>query len=70
MPLSDCFASIPVIARRVQEVKDELMATQGLDIKHVVVTSDERNATWWQEVAEQGWFAPDHSRTKELLGDW
>ncbi|KAK0233621.1 hypothetical protein IW262DRAFT_1331502 [Armillaria fumosa] len=70
MPLTDCFASIPVIARRVQEVKDELMATKGQDIKHVVVTSDERNASWWQEVAEQGWFAPDHSRTKELLGDW
>jgi len=39
-------------------------------VNHVVVTSDERNATWWREVAQLGWFAPDHSETKEKYGEW
>ncbi|KAK0194202.1 hypothetical protein F5146DRAFT_926365 [Armillaria mellea] len=65
-----CFPSVTVTARRVQEVKDELLQTKGIDVKHVIMTSDERNASWWEEVAQQGWYAPDHSKTKELYGDW
>ncbi|ESK90926.1 hypothetical protein Moror_16427 [Moniliophthora roreri MCA 2997] len=70
VPLYDCFAKIPAIARRVQEVKDEIRSKLGIVVNHVVMTSDERNQTWWQEVAEQGWFWPDHSQTKEKYGDW
>jgi hypothetical protein len=41
-----------------------------MTVNHVVMTSDERNATWWREVAEMGWFTPDHTNTKALYGDW
>ncbi|KAF9270633.1 hypothetical protein L218DRAFT_976349 [Marasmius fiardii PR-910] len=70
MPLYDCFAKLPVIARRVQEVKDELLEKRGIRVNHVVMTSDERNETWWKEVADLGWKWPDHSETKEKYGDW
>jgi hypothetical protein len=68
--LIECFANITVIARRVQEVKDELRERRGLDVKHVIMTSDERDPAWWADVAAQGWLAVDHSRTEELYGRW
>jgi len=43
---------------------------KGVQIDHIIMTSDERNETWWQEVAQQGWKFPDHSQTKDLYGDW
>ncbi|KAJ6575269.1 hypothetical protein B0H19DRAFT_635080 [Mycena capillaripes] len=70
VPVQECFATLPVIARRVREVQDEVRERTGIAVNHVVMTSDERNATWWQEVAEMGWFTPDHSQTKELYGEW
>jgi len=68
--LSDCFASLPVIARRVEEVKAELLQRKGIVVTHVIMTSDERNTTWWEEVTAQGWFGIDHSKTVEILGPW
>jgi hypothetical protein len=59
-PLDECYASLPVIARRVQEVKDELLTTRGIVADHVIMTSDEDNATWWQGVEEQGWKRLHH----------
>jgi len=70
VPVQDCFAPLPVIARRVQEVKDELLERKGIKVDHVIMTSDERNATWWQDVADQGWLQIDHSKTVELYGEW
>ncbi|TFK77388.1 hypothetical protein BDN72DRAFT_910534, partial [Pluteus cervinus] len=70
LPKDDCFAPISVIARRVREVQDEMWEKKGIQINHVMVTSDERNETWWQEIYAQGWLSPDHSRTKELYGEW
>ncbi|KAJ7040458.1 hypothetical protein C8F04DRAFT_1083631 [Mycena alexandri] len=70
VPIQECFAPLPVIARRVREVKDEIFTRTGKVVNHVVMTSDERNATWWQEVAQLGWFTPDHSETKETYGEW
>ena len=34
------------------------------------MTSDEKNATWWDDVVAQGWFAVDHSETVENYGAW
>ncbi|KAE9398471.1 hypothetical protein BT96DRAFT_1020127 [Gymnopus androsaceus JB14] len=70
IPLDECFASITIIARRVREVQERIRVEKGITVDHVIMTSDERNQTWWQEVAEQGWKIPDHSQTKELYGDW
>ncbi|KIK70678.1 hypothetical protein GYMLUDRAFT_32719 [Collybiopsis luxurians FD-317 M1] len=70
VPLDECFASIPVIARRVREVQEQIREEKGITVNHVIMTSDEREEAWWKEVADQGWRFPDHSRTKELFGDW
>ncbi|KAJ7808255.1 hypothetical protein B0H14DRAFT_2870753 [Mycena olivaceomarginata] len=70
MPVLECFAPLSAIARRVREVQQEIQETTGLTVNHVVMTSDERNATWWREVSELGWFTPDHTDTKALYGDW
>ncbi|KAF8640983.1 hypothetical protein AX17_000629 [Amanita inopinata Kibby_2008] len=70
MVIDECFATLPIIARRVEEVRQELRDRKGLEIQHVVMTSDERNATWWNGVREQGWLTIDHSRTVELYGVW
>jgi hypothetical protein len=70
VPLHDCFAPISVIARRVEEVKQELLERKGLVVNHVIVTSDEKNATWWDDVVTQGWFRVDHSETVEIYGAW
>ncbi|KAJ7727827.1 hypothetical protein DFH07DRAFT_851526 [Mycena maculata] len=70
LPVQECFASLPVIDRRVQEVKEEIYQRTGFVVNHVIMTSDERNATWWHEVAKLGWFTPDHSETEEKYGEW
>jgi hypothetical protein len=70
VPVLDCFSPISVIARRVEEVKQELLARKGLIVNHVIMTSDEKNATWWDDVVAQGWFRVDHSKTVEIYGAW
>ncbi|KAF5385096.1 hypothetical protein D9615_001270 [Tricholomella constricta] len=65
-----CYASLAVIARRVEEVKAELLQRKGITVDHVIMTSDERNATWWEEVKGHGWYGVDHSQTADLLGPW
>ncbi|KAK7064106.1 hypothetical protein R3P38DRAFT_2491061 [Favolaschia claudopus] len=70
VPIIDCFAPLSAISRRVGEVQQEIHEKRGLRVNHVVITSDERNATWWRQVSELGWFAPDHTDTKALYGDW
>ncbi|PPQ99550.1 hypothetical protein CVT24_005338 [Panaeolus cyanescens] len=70
VPVSDCFAPLSVIARRVDEVKHDILERKGITINHVIMTSDERNTTWWDEVTARGWYGIDHSKTKELYGDW
>jgi hypothetical protein len=70
VPVADCFAPISVIKRRVEEVKRELLERKGMVVNHVIMTSDERNATWWETVTAEGWYAIDHSKTVELYGSW
>ncbi|KAH8835542.1 hypothetical protein DL96DRAFT_1666280 [Flagelloscypha sp. PMI_526] len=69
-PLEECFAPLSAIARRVQEVKDELMEKHGLAVEHVIMTSDERDEAWWKDVATFGWHRIDHSITAAEHGPW
>jgi len=69
-PLNECFASLDVIGRRVDEVRQELLFRKGIDVQRVVLTSDERNATWWDDVKQRGWYTPDHSETTNIYGYW
>ncbi|KAI0715410.1 hypothetical protein C8Q76DRAFT_730622 [Earliella scabrosa] len=70
----DCFAPLPVIARRVREVQDELRERKGVDIpmSHVIITSDESDPAWWDEVKAMGWKTIDHVGlgTEEAFGKW
>ncbi|KAJ6520070.1 hypothetical protein C8R45DRAFT_805951 [Mycena sanguinolenta] len=68
--LEECFAPLSAIERRVREVQDELRESKGIEVEHVIVTSDEKNSTWWREIDKLGWLGVDHSRTKELYGLW
>jgi hypothetical protein len=70
IPPKDCYASIPVIARRVEEVQEELRVRKGIHAPHVIMTSDEDDPSWWAEVEERGWLGVDHSMTEEIYGGW
>jgi hypothetical protein len=70
VPTHDCFASIPVIARRVREVQDELREWKRIDVLHVIMTSDETDPSWWAEVSARGWLRVDHSSTAKVHGKW
>ncbi|TCD62408.1 hypothetical protein EIP91_006936 [Steccherinum ochraceum] len=70
----DCFAPLPVIARRVREIQDEIRMRKGIEIpdSHVFMTSDERDEKWWDDVKAMGWVKVDHTamNTVELYGRW
>jgi hypothetical protein len=68
----ECFASLSVIGRRVDEVKAEVLQQKGVAVNHVIITSDERDDAWWDQVVELGWRTPDHAglKTEERYGVW
>ncbi|KAL1741194.1 hypothetical protein HDZ31DRAFT_67174 [Schizophyllum fasciatum] len=70
LPVEECFPPLSAYVEAVQAVKDELLETRGLSVEHVIVTSDERDPDWWQEIAAVGWSFPDHSQTSALYGKW
>ncbi|TFK21604.1 hypothetical protein FA15DRAFT_597574 [Coprinopsis marcescibilis] len=70
IPLSDCFAPLSAVSRRVEEVKKELLDKKGIYVEHVIMTSDEKDPKWWEEVKERGWYTVDHSQTVEQHGSW
>ncbi|KAF8204396.1 hypothetical protein K438DRAFT_2015034 [Mycena galopus ATCC 62051] len=68
----ECFAPLHAIARRVDEVKAEVWQQKGIAVHHVIITSDERDDAWWDDVAELGWWTPDHAKwkTEATYGVW
>ena len=72
LPLEECMAPLAAYVRRVKEVKQELLEKRGLAIDHVVVTSDERDSAWWNEVHSLGWKFIDHDKeeTVKKHGKW
>jgi len=68
--MTGCFPPIAAIARRVDEVKEEIQWRKGISVNHVIMTSDEKDATWWEDVRARGWLSIDHSQTAETLGIW
>ncbi|KAJ6580635.1 hypothetical protein B0H19DRAFT_1250947 [Mycena capillaripes] len=69
-PVAECFAPLSAIARRVDEVKAELLEKKGLRVDRVIMTSDEKDSNWWDEVAPYGWVRIDHRATAEAHGGW
>ncbi|KAJ8588385.1 hypothetical protein M405DRAFT_740358 [Rhizopogon salebrosus TDB-379] len=72
LPLDQCFASLPVIARRVAEVQEDLRTQKGIEVTQVIMTSDERDPEWWAGVKELGWTYVDYAseRTEQVYGNW
>jgi hypothetical protein len=70
VPVHECLANFTVIARRVAEVQEELRERKGIDAKHVIMTSDEKDPAWWSDVEAQGWLRIDHSMTEKTFGRW
>ncbi|KAJ7821380.1 hypothetical protein B0H14DRAFT_3471566 [Mycena olivaceomarginata] len=68
--IAECFAPLSAIARRVEEVREELQRVKGISIAHVILTSDEKDRTWWEAAAAYGWHRVDHSTTATTYGDW
>ncbi|KAJ7880783.1 hypothetical protein B0H14DRAFT_1534461 [Mycena olivaceomarginata] len=69
-PVHECLAPLSAYARRVEEVREELQRARGVEVQRVVLTSDETDATWWEEVAAYGWHRLDHSATEETHSRW
>ncbi|KAL4252409.1 hypothetical protein ABKN59_004871 [Abortiporus biennis] len=67
-----CFAPVSVFAIRVAEIQEELREKKGIDVKHVIMTSDEQDPKWWSQVNEAGWLRIDHDlyHTAEVYGEW
>jgi len=70
VPVEDCFAPLSAVARRVDEVKAELLQRKGIVVEHVIMTSDETSTEWWDGVRARGWVGIDHSVTVEKYGKW
>jgi hypothetical protein len=75
VPLNDCFAPLEAYAVRVQEIQRELRSKWGTETSiKVVVSSDEQDPLWWEEVRKRGWLFVDHSEngenTAEHHGAW
>ena len=72
VPVDDCMPSLSAYARKVQEIKDQLLVLKALQVHRVIVTSDESDPAWWQEVQSYGWAFFDHEKeaTVAKYGKW
>ncbi|KAJ7648301.1 hypothetical protein DFH06DRAFT_1423842 [Mycena polygramma] len=74
VPLDECFTPLSTFARHVDEVKAELLQTTGLTVKHVIITSDERDPTWWDAADAYGMTRVDYggatAEVKEKYREW
>lgn len=67
----NCLAQVPAFVHRVEQIRKDLLA-EHKDVSHVVVTSDERNATFWSQLRDLGWKYIDHDqeRTVDVYNKW
>ncbi|OCH88822.1 hypothetical protein OBBRIDRAFT_836268 [Obba rivulosa] len=64
-----CFPPLSTFNHCVDEIRAELLGTRGIASDTpipVVLTSDERDETWWGAVAEVGWLRVDHARERTV----
>jgi len=71
-PLSDCYVQLSSVVHRVEQVQNEISAMGLAPVTKVVVTSDEKNGTFWQEIADLGWKFVDHGKeeTSKKYNKW
>jgi hypothetical protein len=68
--LDDCLVTLPTFASRVREVQEELARRKGIHVHHVFMTSDEKNASWWEDVANMGWYKLNQTKIIGEHGRW
>ncbi|KAJ3344313.1 hypothetical protein HDU93_000103 [Gonapodya sp. JEL0774] len=73
--LDQCFASLKSFRHRVQDLQKALLSRpEKINVTEVIVTSDERDPRWWEQVAELGpgwrWINHTVERTEERYGKW
>jgi hypothetical protein len=68
----ECFAPLERYALRVEQVKRQLRQEHNVDAPLVLVTSDERNETWWDATRKFGWVHIDYAKhlEDEILNTW
>lgn len=69
VPVDECLAPISAYVKRVDQVKQEL-ADRDIIIKHVIVTSDETDETWWNDIYALGWKRLQVLDIDPLYGGW
>ena len=72
VPLHECFVPLSAYELRVEEIKEELREQRGIEVQHVIMTGDEQDKGWWEDVKEMGWLRVDYAseRTLETHGKW
>ena len=73
--VDECFAPLSAFDRRVRELQDELEARTGVRPERVVMTGDEKDEKWWEDVAERGWYRLDYAlgngeKGEKGYGNW
>ncbi|KAK0462618.1 uncharacterized protein EV420DRAFT_1199247 [Desarmillaria tabescens] len=70
--IKECYANLPAFVRRVEEVQEELREKLGLDVIHIIMSTDEKDEEFWEEVDFLGWGYIDHEQegTIKTYGEW
>jgi len=68
----DCFPSIAIYQRRIEEIQEETRERLGVVPQHVIMLSDEKDPAWWDSIREAGWYTTDHvaDDTVNRYGRW
>jgi len=78
IPVKDCLAPLSAYARRIKQAHEEIVKRHGPDSilatasQRVVVSSDEDDPAWWEQVRAMGWLYIDHAKegTASTYGPW
>lgn len=69
--------AISAYVRRLEQIHHELASKHGPSshlsrVKEVILTSDESDPQWWEQIAAMGWKTVDHQReqTVKKFGHW
>ncbi|KAK0476829.1 hypothetical protein IW261DRAFT_1490269 [Armillaria novae-zelandiae] len=70
--VKECYADLAAFVRRVEEMQAELREKLGLDVIHVLISTDEKDEEFWEEVDYLGWGYVDHEQegTVKTYGEW
>ncbi|TFK25220.1 hypothetical protein FA15DRAFT_703919 [Coprinopsis marcescibilis] len=67
-----CLIETEKFAQAVAAIQQELSDYKGIDVSHVLVSSDETDPEFWKNMTAYGWNFIDHSKemTSVRFGDW